>query len=173
MKILIADITDEGLIVDLKERLTTDEGTVVAPVVSRLELQKTGTEIMIRGELQTEVSLECSRCLQAFRRAMDIPVNVVYHPVEEVTAEIKSPTHALNTDEMDMGFYRDGEIDLQELLREQIMLDTQMKPLCDEACRGICPQCGTDLNKGDCSCSKDRIDPRLEGLKKFFEKRKE
>jgi uncharacterized protein len=48
-----------------------------------------------------------------------------------------------------------------------------MKPLCSETCKGICPHCGTDLNKGSCTCEKNTVDPRLEVLKKFFEKRKE
>lgn len=173
MKILIADIPEEGLIVDLEERLTPEEGSVVSPVVSHLELMKTGTEVMISGALRTDVELECSRCLQSFRRPMDIPVNVVYHPAEEVTGEGQTTRHALNPDEMDMGFYRDGAIDLRELLGEQIVLDSQMKPLCSETCKGICPHCGTDLNKGSCTCNNTTVDPRLEVLKKYFEKRKE
>ncbi|MGC2063002.1 MAG: DUF177 domain-containing protein [Thermodesulfovibrionales bacterium] len=173
MKILIADIPEEGLIVDLEERLTPDEGSVVAPVVSHLELMKTGTEVMISGTLRTEAALECSRCLQPFRRMMDIPVNVVYHPAEEITGEGQTARHALNIDEMDMGFYQDGEINLRELLSEQIVLDSQMKPLCNETCKGICPHCGTDLNNGSCTCNNDTVDPRLEVLKKYFDKRKE
>ncbi|MBA4371901.1 MAG: hypothetical protein C0402_03455 [Thermodesulfovibrio sp.] len=173
MKILIADIPDEGLIVDLEEELTPDEGSVTAPVISHLELMKTGTAVMISGTLSTKTALECSRCLQPFSRTLEIPVSVVYHPSEEVTAEGQPAKHALNTDEMDMGFYQDGELDLRELLSEQIMLDSEMKPLCSDLCKGICPHCGTDLNKGSCTCSKDTVDPRLEVLKKFFEKRKE
>ncbi len=173
MKILIADIPEEGLIVDLEERLTPDDGSVVAPVVSHLELMKTGTEVMINGDLRTEVALECSRCLQPFTRTLDIPVNVVYHPAEEVSGEGQIARHALSTDEMDMGFYRDGELDLRELLSEQIVLDSQMKPLCSESCKGICPHCGTDLNKENCTCNNETVDPRLEVLKKYFEKRKE
>ena len=173
MKILIADIPEEGLIVDLEERLTPDEGSVVAPVVSHLELMKTGTEVMISGALRTEVALECSRCLQPFRRSMEIPVDVVYHPAEEVAAEGQTARHALSPDEMDMGFYREGEINLRELLSEQIALDSQMKPLCSETCKGICPHCGTDLNTGSCTCNNNTVDPRLEVLKKYFDKRKE
>ncbi len=175
MKILIADIPEEGLIIDLEEHLTPDDGSVVAPVVSHLELMKTGTEVMVSGRVQTEVIRECSRCLRSFRRSVNIPVNVVYHPAEEVAGEGQPARHALNIDEMDMGFYRDGEIDITELLREQIVLAGEMKPLCDEACKGICPHCGTDLNTESkhCTCSDDRVDPRLEVLKKYFEKRKE
>lgn len=173
MKILIADIPDEGLIFDLEEKLTPDEGAVIAPVIAHLELTKTGTEVMVCGTLRTRAALECSRCLQPFTRNLDIPVSVVYHPAEEVTAEGQTPRHALNTDEMDMGFYQDGELDLRELLSEQIVLESQMKPLCSETCRGLCPHCGTELNNGNCTCSSDSIDPRLEVLKKYFEKRKE
>jgi len=171
MKILVADIPDEGLAVDLEERLSPDHRPVTSPVKANLQLQKTGSEVIISGELHTEMMLECSRCLREFMRETDIPVNVVYHPLKEV--EGNRHALALNTDEMDMDFYRDDEIDLQELLTEQIALEAQMKPLCNESCKGLCPHCGADLNTGSCSCSKDSIDPRLEVLKKYFEKRKE
>ncbi len=49
----------------------------------------------------------------------------------------------------------------------------QMKPLCDENCKGICPNCGADLNAGTCRCDKQEIDPRLEVLKKLLNKGKE
>ena len=54
--------------------------------------------------------------------------------------------------EIDISFYRDDEIDLSELLREQFYLALPMKPLCREDCRGLCPQCGVNRNTGTCDC---------------------
>src|SRR4030067_53970 len=59
------------------------------------------------------------------------------------------------------------ELDLSDLVKEQIILNLPMKPLCNDSCKGICLQCGTDLNSFNCSCSERGIDPRLEVLKNF------
>jgi uncharacterized protein len=166
MKIVIADIPDEGLILDIQEKLNTEDVSLTSPVISKLSLNKVGREIIIAGRLKADMEFQCSRCLKDFRQSLDIPVNVVYHPVEDAVME----KHALKDDQMDMGFYQGDELDLQELLKEQILLNTQMKPLCNEQCRGLCPKCGKDLNEGQCNCSQKEIDPRLEVLKKFLEK---
>ncbi len=166
MKIVIADIPDEGLVVDLEEKLTPEDVSLPCTARSRLSLNKVGTEIMITGRLKADMDLRCSRCLKEFSQSLDLPVNVIYHPIEEAGEE----RHALKDDEMDMGFYKEGELDLHELLKEQVLLNEQMKPLCSEQCRGICPKCGTDLNTGQCGCSRKDIDPRLEALKNFFKK---
>jgi uncharacterized protein len=170
MKIVIADIPDEGLVLDFEEQFGAEEEmSFVSPAKARLELTKVHGEIIITGSVNVELELECSRCLKKFRRAINEPVHVVYHPLDEIGAD----RHELKEDEMDMGFYRGEELDLKELVREQIVLSIQMKPLCDENCRGICAQCGTDLNTGTCNCGTGRIDSRLEVLKKLLDKGKE
>ncbi len=166
MKIVIADIPDEGLIVDMEEMLTSEDVTLSSPAVSRLSLNKVGKEVIVSGMLKAEMELQCSRCLADFRQNLDIPVNVVYHPLEDAGDE----RHALKDDELNMEFYKGEELDLLELLTEQIILSKPMKPLCSDRCKGICPQCGKDLNTGRCGCSTKEIDPRLEVLKNFFEK---
>ena len=75
--------------------------------------------------------------------------------------------HEIEEDDLSTAFYRDETIDLGELVREQFYLVLPMKPLCTEGCRGLCPQCGTNLNRGACDCRGVWQDPRLEGLKAF------
>jgi uncharacterized protein len=169
MKIQIPDIPEEGLEVDLEEDLNLEGITLVSPVKARLSVTKIETEVVVNGRLTAELEFTCSRCLKSFRQPQDLPVNVVYHPEVEAGAE----KHGLHDDEMDMGFYTGEELDMQELIREQVMLNLQMKPLCDESCKGICPKCGTDLNTGTCTCEKKETDPRLEVLKKLLDKGKE
>lgn len=165
MKILITDIPDEGLYLDIEEKFGDEEVPLVSPVKARLEMTKAYSEIIVAGNVSAELELECSRCLKKYRRIMNEPVNVVYHPL----AEIGTDRHELKDDEMDMGFYQGEELDLQELIREQVMLNIQMKPLCDENCKGICSQCGTDMNTDTCSCEAKKVDSRLEILKKLLE----
>ncbi len=166
MKILIEDIPEEGLDLDLEEKFGAGEISLVSPVKARLELTKAYSEVIVAGNLSSELELECSRCLKKYRHVMDVPVDVVYHPVEELGTD----RHELKDAEMNMGFYQGEELDLTELIREQIMLNIQMKPLCDENCKGICSLCGTDLNTGTCSCETRKIDSRLGVLKKLLEK---
>lgn len=165
MKIIISDIPDEGLDLDIEENFGDEEVSLVSPVKAHLELTKAHSEIIVTGNVSAEMELECSRCLRKYRGFINETVNVVYHPL----AEIGTDRHELKNDEMDMGFYKDEELDLRELIREQVMLNIQMKPLCDENCKGICSQCGTDLNTGTCSCQTGKIDSRLEVLKKLLE----
>jgi len=169
MKILITDIPDEGLFLDIDEKFGAEEVPAVSPVKAGLELTKFKREVIVGGSVSAELELECSRCLKKYLYGINVPVHVVYHPMEEIGAD----RHELKDDEMDMEFYKGEELDLRELIREQIMLNIPMQPLCDKNCRGICSQCGTDLNTATCNCVTEKIDPRLEVLKKLLEKRKE
>jgi DUF177 domain-containing protein len=169
MKIVIEDIPDDGLEIDLEEKIELEDVTLFSPVSGHLEINRTGNEVMVRGGLRARLGLRCSRCLKEFEGKIDVPVSVVYLPLADSTAG----RHALRDDEMDTGFYRGEELDLEELAREQILLSIQMKSLCSESCKGLCPRCGADLNKEACGCVTKEIDPRLEVLKNFFEKRKE
>ncbi len=169
MKIVIPDIPEEGLIVELEENISIEGYSFSSPVKAQLAVNKTANEVMVTGSYSVELELECSRCLQGVKQAQEFPISVVYHPADEIGSE----KHGLHDDEMDMGFYSGEELELQELITEQILLNVQMKPLCKEECKGICPKCGIDLNHGTCACVQKEIDPRLEVLKKLLDKEKE
>ena len=71
---------------------------------------------------------------------------------------------ALTYDELDIGFYRNDELDLSGVVSEQVVLEIPMKPVCREGCRGLCPQCGADLNEANCGCDHTVSDPRFAAL---------
>ena len=75
-------------------------------------------------------------------------------------------------EDLETSYYRDDQIDLNELLREQFYLALPMKPLCREDCTGLCPQCGTNLNTGTCACAPQWEDPRLAPLRETDEDRR-
>lgn len=65
---------------------------------------------------------------------------------------------------------RDGKLDVDLALREELLISFPMRLLCDEACEGLCPKCGKPRREGDCGCSTKEIDPRLAVLKKLLDK---
>lgn len=163
MKIYIPDIPIEGLEIELKDHTEIDN--IIVPLSAQLKVEKVDTEIMIKGSITADVILQCSRCLKDFSMRLFINVDVFYHPVEELKGE---ETHEIKIDELDMDFYSGEELDIMSLINEQIMLDIPMKPLCSETCKGICIECGTNLNTGICRCERLHIDPRLASLKTFL-----
>jgi uncharacterized protein len=169
MKVQVSDITDEGLDLEFQEIVKVSV-PLLLPAKVRLRLEKVASEVFAQGEVSTRMELQCSRCLRNFPKDMDMNINVVYHPLEELTGEEK---HEVREDELDMGFYRDDELNIQDLVAEQILLNVPMKPLCSESCRGICPKCGADMNVNPCRCEHKETDPRLAVLKKLLEEGKE
>jgi uncharacterized protein len=165
MKIIISEIPDDGLDVELNENLTFDTGS--SPVQAHLTIKKVGTEVMVSGNILTDIELQCSRCLKDFRSMCSFPFEAIFHPIEQLKEEEK---HKLNVEELDMGFYSRDELDLFDIIKEQILLNLPIKALCNDLCKGICLQCGADLNVDDCGCSKKDIDPRLVSLKKLLNK---
>jgi len=170
MKILLSDITDEGLDLAFEETPSSEALNLRSPVRVALRIDKIGPEVFARGNVRTSIELQCGRCLRSFVKDMDVSINVVYHPVEELKEQEK---HEIKDDELDMGFYQGDELDVQDLVTEQLLLNVPMKPLCSESCKGICPDCGADLNAGTCACERKETDPRLEVLKKLLDNGKE
>ncbi len=165
MKIVLSDITDEGLALNFEETFSSESLSLSSPASVALRIEKVGAEVLVKGDVETRVELQCSRCLRNFQRDIGVAINVVYHPVEELKSEER---HEIRDDELDMGFYEGDELDVHDLVMEQILLNVPMKPLCSEACRGICPKCGADLNMTTCNCESREPDPRLDVLKKLL-----
>ena len=139
-----------------------DAYTVVSPVDLAFEVHKDKDRFRLVGTVKTELELGCSRCLEPFRLPVDATFDIRYLPASEASHQEEN-----EVEEEDLGtsYYRDDQIDLNELLREQFYLALPMKPLHSEDCKGLCPQCGTNLNTGTCACESGWEDPRLAGLK--------
>jgi len=141
-----------------------DAYRIVAPVHVEMDIHKDKDRFRLVGTARTELELACSRCLEPFRMPLDSTFNVRYLPDTEAAG---TEEREVAEDDLDTSFYRDDRIDVNEVLREQFYLALPMKPLCSEDCEGLCPQCGTNLNTGSCSCEPEQVDPRLAVLKKL------
>lgn len=134
----------------------------VSPVSLVVDVRRDDEKVRVAGRLQTVLELDCSRCLEAFPVPVNAAFDLLYVPA---SANTGAEEQEIEEDDLDTAYYRDGVIDLADLVREQLYLALPMKPLCQEACRGLCPECGTNLNSGACTCTHEWEDPRLAPLK--------
>jgi uncharacterized protein len=139
-----------------------DAYRIVAPVQVNLEIHKDKDRFRLVGTAKTELELTCSRCLEPFRMPFDGELDVRYLPASELSADDEREVAEAD---LDTSYYRDDQIDLNEVLREQFYLALPMKPLCREQCAGLCSQCGVNLNIATCQCRPEWEDPRLAPLK--------
>ena len=139
-----------------------DTYQIVAPVELEFEIQKDKARFRLVGGVRTQLELTCSRCVEPYRFPIDATFDQRYLPASEASTEAE---REVEEDDLETSYYSDDQIDLSELLREQFYLALPMKPLCREDCKGLCAQCGTNLNTGTCDCAPVWEDPRLAALK--------
>jgi uncharacterized protein len=137
----------------------------VSPVTLSFDIdrQETG-RFRVVGHLTGELELTCSRCLEAFTLPVATDFDLRYVPRTENVGEGEQE---VDEDDLTTSFYAHDQIDLGQLIMEQFQLALPMKPLCSETCRGLCPQCGTNLNTATCQCETKWEDPRLAALKQL------
>lgn len=126
------------------------------PLMFTYGVTNAGSFLVLEGVMEGLVSLECCRCL----RNIDYPLRA------DVLEQF---SHNPPRDE-DIWKFHGEEIDVAGALRENILLNLPVKPLCSPDCQGLCPLCGIDKNEGSCNCSSESIDPRLAVLEKLIRK---
>ncbi len=110
---------------------------------------RSGRELFFHGSLKGEAETECSRCLENFDFVMEKSFDFVLTPDPLPT----NKNMELTADEMGLSFYTGEDIDLSPFVREQTLLALPLRPLCSESCRGLCPDCGAELNRTTCGCT--------------------
>jgi uncharacterized protein len=121
-----------------------------------------GNEVFVNGHVETRAQVECDRCLQPVEAQVDADFALEYISGSEYES---SGAVELTAAEMSVSVFDGHAIDVDEIVKEQIVLAVPTRMLCREDCKGICPECGTDRNTGDCSCATNDIDPRWAALK--------
>jgi uncharacterized protein len=146
---------DELNPVDERVRLT-------APATVNGKIRLAGNEVFVNGHVDTRTQVECDRCL----KMIELPVNADFE-LEYITGtEYESSEVAELTEaEMSVSVFDGHALDVDEIVKEQILLAVPTRMLCREDCKGICPECGTDRNTGECNCETKEIDPRWAALK--------
>jgi uncharacterized protein len=123
------------------------------------DCKKEGQLVLVDGIIQGHLKVRCSRCLTP----ADVAVNIPF--VERFSEQ---PVEQEEEDEVHL--VQGGQINLDPYFYETIFLEMPSLFFCREDCKGLCPNCGVDRNVTSCSCSNERIDPRLADLALFFEK---
>jgi uncharacterized protein len=119
-------------------------------------------DIRLRGHLETELDLQCARCLEPVKQDVKRDFELLYRPLGiDAGRDELSVTDA----EAEIGYYQGGGLLLEDVLREQVLLALPLKITCRADCKGLCPQCGKNLNQERCSCSIEIEDPRWAALK--------
>ena len=137
---------------------------VVVLVELSMDVEKAGPGVFrVTGRAVTTLQLNCGRCLDEFAMPVDARFELRYVPQAEAGAgDIE---REIAEDDLATSFYRDGTLDVVDMLREQFQLALPMKPLCAQSCRGLCPECGTRWDELPADHSHQQVDPRWAGLK--------
>ena len=142
--------------------LRSEDFEVVRPVRLAFDIYKDKQQFRLAGSVQTTLRLPCSRCLEPFEWPVDASFDLRYQPHSLNSGEGE---REIEEDDLTTAFYEHDEIDLGQLMVEQFYLSLPMKPLCADDCKGLCPVCGINLNRGTCACQPAWEDPRLAVLK--------
>ena len=151
---------------------------VVRPVTAHVSLRKVDDVIVVSGSVDTAVHLVCSRCASPYALECHPDFSALFcndpamagvahlqgehaKPTGQIKGYARHAHHREGGDEgvrggydLDITYLSNDFIDLSEVLTEQLRFQIPFQPLCSESCKGICPNCGADLNTGRCACAK-------------------
>ena len=136
--------------------------SLIAPAAVNGKIRLSGNEVFVNGHVETRAQVECDRCL----KPVELPVNVDFtlEYISDSDYELSQAVE-LTEEEMSVSVFDGSAIDVDEIVKEQILLAVPTRVLCREDCKGICPECGADRNTGECNCVTNDIDPRWAALK--------
>lgn len=172
----VADITSAGVKFDesldikwLQEIFSGDFLTPFLPLSSSQvtgRLRRLGAQVLVEASCSLSLEAPCSSCLEKFATRVAVNFMVTVDPAPGRSRQLPQEQE-LSPEDLDELFYHDGVLDLRDIIREQIILSLPMFPKCSDDCRGLCPVCGANLNKEQCSCGEGIVDPRWLALKSF------
>jgi uncharacterized protein len=126
------------------------------------EIKRDDIRTQVRGHISATVETDCVRCLEPVEKAVEIDFDDVFIDAEHVpdAEEVQ-----VGPEDLDVDLLSEPQIDLAEVVREQLILETAEPVLCKEDSQGLCPKCGANRNLIDCKCEENEIDPRWAALK--------
>lgn len=137
------------------------------PVTGKLRFANTGELLLVNGKIHTSVKMECGRCLIEFSQPMNVDIEEEFR-IEHVGDMIQALPME-DDDEAEGVLISNNVLDVRELVRQNLLLELPIQPLCNKDCKGLCPSCGENLNEKLCSCPADNIDSPFQALAELLE----
>ena len=119
-----------------------------------------GGSLEFSATAKTVFTFLCDRCLSPIEKDFSCEMEEVFKKKDQWDGEGENP---------DVVYFQGSAVDIDEVVLNNILLSLPSKILCSEGCRGLCPECGKNLNEGECGCDTRPSDPRFDVLDKFFE----
>ncbi|HEX4206197.1 MAG TPA: DUF177 domain-containing protein [Ktedonobacteraceae bacterium] len=159
---LEADITEDDIQFD-------EDFKVVGPLTGHARMRRIDPGLLVDGWVDLTADLECTRCLKHFEQPLHVTFAEQFFPTIDVDTGVPLPP----IEEEDVFPIDDHHlVDLTEAIRQRILLNIPLVTLCEENCKGLCAQCGKDLNLGPCDCQPE-VDERLSVLKTLLQNESE
>jgi uncharacterized protein len=136
--------------------------TLTEPAAVDGKIRLNSNLVFVNGHVNTRAQVECDRCLRTIETPVNADFALEYIPGSEYQS---SAAAELTEEELSVAVFDGEAIDVDEIVKEQILLAVPTRMLCREDCKGLCPECGIDRNTGDCTCVTKDIDPRWAALK--------
>ena len=152
----------------LSEMIAAGECEFTSPINTALRVIPIDDMIEVEGVLNTSVRLHCGRCLEAFETALKSRFAITYlQPEAGIEIDTDQKEVELSVEEMNLIYFQGEEINLREAIQEQVVLAFPLKAICKTNCKGLCPNCGVNLNLGDCGCDQKPLDAKFAALKEL------
>ena len=131
-----------------------------AEVVGRIN--RKADEVELRGHLRAIIEAACARCLKPVQLPIEVDFTERFVPAVGWRLEEQ---HELREEDLNLAVFDGGAVELNDLVREEILLAMPGQVLCGEDCKGLCPSCGVDRNEKTCQCENRKVDARWTALK--------
>jgi uncharacterized protein len=147
-------------LIDFSEESIHQETPLHITGVAELLAHSDG-EVRIKGDYSVEMAAVCDRCLGPARFPIAAAFDLFYRPMSFIARDEEVE---IDEGEAELGFYEKDGIELEDVIREQVLLALPMQRVCSESCKGICPMCGKNRNEHSCACAPGGADPRWSAL---------
>lgn len=134
------------------------------PLHLDLKVTNVGSRVMVMGPLRTKVRLNCTRCSEDVVFPLEVNLEEEFLPVHSEEAMTRAK------DLLDGTFtFENDRIELDELMRQEVEAAFPIQVLCSPDCKGLCAECGANLNRENCSCRPEKVDSRWAALQAWTE----
>jgi len=138
------------------------------PVAIDMKACRIDDRVLVEGTLKSRVEMTCSRCLEKFESPLEALLAIEYREGQAPAEEVGG---AVDDEEVDVNWFTPPYIDMGDDFRQILLLEVPAYPVCREDCRGLCPSCGTNLNRESCGCVVKAIRPGFQELGEAFNKK--